>query len=316
MNCKFKETGFKNRLFDKDLYEIKVIPKGNIKGAVVVMPSLNRQIGSYAQLMQALAENGYLALGIDPIGSGNSSMTEWEAKCIDEFIGDKLTLPGKSYPTYIFNKLILDDYARLIMKTKLSIGKLPLFLLGDGIGGEASKILSAKMQNEISGIVISGIFNYGLRESLIQKYAQHCCNSYGSNCPIKSPNCLAKSCFSLGKKPSSSNSSLDNAFSPKTYTSLRDCLSLSRLGSKRNTINKMDKMLSILILTGKNDSYGKFGDYGKSLYGYLYRNGFADITLRIKENCSHNIFTPQNSKELGEEIAIWLDDSIEIKANL
>ena len=117
-----------NRLFEQS-WEVD-----NPKGGVVIVHGLGEHSGRYAHVAANFNENGYSVYSYDHIGHGQSE-------------GKKAYIESMSD--------VADDCGQFLDRTRLKLGKLPLFVLAHSMGGQIFAYLAVRELPKIDGVIFS-----------------------------------------------------------------------------------------------------------------------------------------------------------------
>jgi len=79
--------------------------------------------------------------------------------------------------------------------------------------------------------------------------------------------------------------------------------------SKSDTIYKTNE-LQFLIISGKGDPVGEYGEGVKAMREVYSGHGFLDITLEIVEDARHEVLNEVNKEETYKFIVEWLEKSL------
>ncbi|MEA3286542.1 MAG: alpha/beta hydrolase [Candidatus Marinimicrobia bacterium] len=105
------------------------------KGIVIITHGVAEHSGRYAHVAQSLVEGGYTVVGFDLRGHGKSS--------------------GKRNYINSFQDH-LNDLGTVIIRTKASFPKLPIFLFGHSMGGGIVTLFTIERHPAAKGILLSG----------------------------------------------------------------------------------------------------------------------------------------------------------------
>lgn len=310
-----EKFSFRSSLDDRLLYSKLYVPKDKIKGTVIIFHGLNDHINRYKELMEHIAENGYVCGGFDMLGHGRSVHSQEE-------LGSFSKKDGYKY--------IIKDSLRFVKMIKKHFNSLPVFVLGSDFGSSIAKICAAKMPKDISGMILSGFGEFSAKDAITLNSLQKIKKNNGSHyrCDIMTKALVSSLDFHFRNEKGTKSflsreekvllSFESDALCNFVYTAggLTDVFKVYKISKNKTILPKLDKMLSILALSGDNDAVGDFTKAGKRLYTSLYDKQFADITLRFIEGAKHDIFSDRKKSEAFNEITQWLDDSLEIKANM
>lgn len=75
----------------------------------------------------------------------------------------------------------------------------------------------------------------------------------------------------------------------------------------RDNMKDIPKNVPILMASGREDPVGRYGKAVRQVYGMYKRAGVRDITLRLFDDCRHELHNEVNREEVYEWIGNWLE---------
>ena len=90
-----------------------------------------------------------------------------------------------------------------------------------------------------------------------------------------------------------------------TVSAMHDLVKLNRIANSRKFFKKLDKSIPVLIVSGDSDPVGDYSKGVKKVYNRL-KNG-RDVTLKLYENCRHEIHNDTCRNEMIEDILEFLE---------
>ena len=98
-------------------------------------------------------------------------------------------------------------------------------------------------------------------------------------------------------------------FTDFTYTNnaYEEVFGLIKKVSTIQNIKKIPEYLSVLIISGAKDPFGKFGVGPKWLYEALSHQGVKDITLSLYDRSHHDLLHDQQRLEVYKDVLDWLN---------
>lgn len=271
------------------------IPDGEIKGIFHIVHGMTEHIERYDPLMSYIAQNGFVAFGYDNLGHGKTARDDselgfiannngWKYLVNDVSVFDKIIsnlYPDK--PIYLFGHSMGSFIARLAA-TNFGDMYAKLIICGTGgrnpmsrIGILLCKILKAvKGEKYISDFIINMAFgSYNKRFEGDSKYSW-----------------LTKD-FEMIEKYK------DDKFCTFKFTvsAMQDLITLTDLCNRRSWYKEIRKDLPILLISGSDDPVGNYGKGVNQVYNDLIKSG-ADVTLKLYENCRHEILNDSCRSEV------------------
>ena len=115
--------------------------KEEYKGVIQIVHGMQEHIGRYSDFANFLVKHGYIVIGHDHLGHGNTAKTEEE-------LGHFSNQNGWDY--------LVEDIHRIQNQMQQEYLGLPYIILGHSMGSLLVRTYVAKYQDNISGIIISG----------------------------------------------------------------------------------------------------------------------------------------------------------------
>lgn len=289
------------------IYGIRWLPENrSIIGILQIAHGMQEFIDRYDEFAKTLAEKGFLVIGNDHLGHGNSviSKTDWG------FFSDQNG-----------GAVLLEDMHVLMNITKEQYPKIPYFLLGHSMGSFLTRQFITFYGNELQGAIIVGtgcqpyisvkagqlltvivakFKGWRYRSKFIDNLA------LGGNNKRFEPSRTPKDWLSRDKKI------VDNyiadernnfMFTLNAYKNMFDFILY--LYDKKNLIH-MPKLMPILIISGKDDPVGNFGKGASKVYKSFIKLGMRVVTFKLYEGYRHEIINEAGREIVYEDILLWL----------
>ncbi|MGL5151126.1 MAG: lysophospholipase [Clostridium sp.] len=277
----------------------------NPKGIVQIFHGMVEHIGRYDEFAKFLNINGYVVVGDDHRGHGNTSSPE-----------------GLGYLGHDgFNRIVQDE-KEISDFIKGEYGGLPLYILGHSFGSFIAQEYLIRYSNEIDGIIFSGsakqdgidikagklvaciqkmLFDDRKKARLIDKLAF---GGYNKN--IKNP----KSKFDWLSRDEREVELYANdkfcAFVPSINFYYNLFNGLCKL-YKEDRLKEIRKDIDILVMSGDKDPVGKNGKSVKRLYEQYKRLGIKNTSIKLYEEGRHEMLNELNKEEVYVFIEKWID---------
>ena len=291
-----------------NIHTVMWLPEGNIKGVVQIVHGITENIFRYEQLAKVLTSNGIAVVGNDLIGHGLS-------------INDKKMYFG---PVGSWN-FIVNDVIKLkkIIEEKLNIKDI--ILLGFSLGSFVVRTISIDYQNEYSKLVLIGT---GYLSNIEFKLANFMTNKeikkYGDDKCTAAIKKLAFDTYNKNFKPNktefdwlcSNEESLkkyiedDLSYKKITGGLFRELLFGMNYTCNAKNIEKMNKNIRILMLSGDKDAVGKNGKGVNKLFNLYKKKGIENIELKLYNKCRHDLLHEFNYDIIQQKILEWINKSI------
>ena len=281
------------------------IPDGEIKGIFHVVHGMCEYIGRYEPMFSFFAENGYLCCGYDNLGHGETARNEEELGFIAHKDGWK--------------HLVNDVKAFEDAVVKLYPDK-PVFLMGHSMGSFIVRLAAEKGDLPAQKLIACGtagpnpISGAGLlltklirllrgekhRSALINAVAF---GSYNKRFEGDTP-------FEwLTKDETVIAQYMENAASGYIFTvsGMHDLIELIRVSNRGAWFSSLPKDLPVLLIAGEDDPVGDYGKGVKTVYRKLSAAGQKEVTLKLYENCRHEIHNDTCRDEMFADILAFLE---------
>lgn len=276
------------------------IPVGEIKGIVHIIHGMCEYIGRYSHVFSALAEEGYLCCGYDNLGHGNTARDSEE-------LGFIANNDGWKY-------LISDVAAFEDAIKKLYPGK-PIYLFGHSMGSFIARMAAEGFRGNYEKLIICGTGGtnpatpFGLLATNIFSLIKG--KKYRSDFIIN----LAFSGYNKRFTGESQNEwiSTDKSVVAKydkdpfciykfTVSAMHDLIKLNQLANRKGWYKALRKDLPILLIAGTEDPVGNYGKGVTEVYKKLKASGNENLTLKLYENCRHEIHNDSCRNQVFEDI--------------
>ncbi len=286
---------------------IRWIPENQtIIGILQIAHGMVEFIDRYDEFARVLAENGFLVVGNDHLGHGNSVLNKTDWGFFSEQNGAGV---------------LLEDMHLLLNITKELYPRIPYFLLGHSMGSFLTRQFITVYGNELKGAIIVGtgcqpyIFVKAgqLLSVIIAKYKGWRYRSglidylaLGSNNKRFEPGRTPKDWLSRDKKIVDDYLADDRnnfVFTLNAYKNMFDFILY--LYDKRNLV-QMPKALPLLIISGKDDPVGDFGKGVLKVYESFNTLGMEAVSLKLYEGYRHEIINETGREIVYNDIIQWL----------
>lgn len=289
---------------------VKYLPEGDIKAILQIAHGMVEFIDRYDGFASYLCDKGFLVVGNDHLGHGESvtSKDNW----------------GYFAKEDGYNK-VLEDIHTVTELTKKEYPNKPYFLLGHSMGSFFARYYICKYGNELDGAIVMGT---GQQSSSTLKAGKAVCKilaafkgwKYRSNLV----NGMALGSYNKKWEPSKTHCDwlTKNDEIVKTYVREPKCtftftlngyynlFSVIGANIDSNNLAKMPKELPVLITSGEDDPVGNFGKDPKAVYEIFNSLGMKDVSLKLYPNDRHEILNETDSDLVKDDIYAWLTSKI------
>lgn len=274
------------------------------KGIVQLVHGMQEHIGRYDEFANVLADCGYVVVGHDHLGHGNTVKNEKEF--------------GYFADTDGWNRLV-DDIHILQNQIQKEYPKLPYIIMGHSMGSLLVRTYVTKYKDNLSGIIISG--TSGQKTGLIagQFLTKLVMLFKGKKYKSKLLEYLVTGSFNKKFKPNRTKADWTTRDyeqvdkyekDPKcgknfTAVAYYDLLNGTYYLSKQKNINKTPN-IPILIFSGDKDPVGENSKGVIRVYNMLKKAGIENVTIRLFKDGRHEMLNEINKEEVYYFIIDWL----------
>ncbi|MCR5451356.1 MAG: lysophospholipase [Lachnospiraceae bacterium] len=295
------------------IHAVKWEPEeGSPLGVVQLIHGMIEYIERYSDFAEYLTGLGFIVMGHDHIGHGDSvsSSDEWG-------------IMHAAFPDYVMVEDIYSNY-KLIRK---QYPALPHFILGHSMGSYMLRMFLAEKSDDLydlSGAVIMGtgtspdnVTSMGL------KVVNFLSRIFGRNHKSKFVEGLM---FGGGpyKKFNTSGEDPENSWLTKDvdivkrYYNEPKCRFAFSLGAYKglisavyydnqlSNVSKIQKQLPVFFVSGTDDPVGDFGVGVKTAYSLFKKAGITDVTMKLYDGDRHEILNETDREKVYSDIGDWM----------
>lgn len=283
--------------------------KNTIKAVLQLAHGIAEHIGRYDTFGRFMANNGFAVIGNSHLGHGQSALEE-DRGFFSETDG---------WGTAVC------DMRRVYDAARVKYPAVPYFLLGHSMGSFLTRTFLIRYPNLLNGCIISGtgqqtgiLLDIGRAAASVER------RFYG---PKKKSASLNLLCFGAY------NRRIQNHRTPCDWlTRDRDIVDkfiaddtcgfvpsiglfndllggIKFVGSQKN-INKMQKDLPILFISGTEDPVGDYGAALKKIINRFNKAGISDVTLKMYEGARHEVLNETNKREVFSDVLNWMQSKM------
>ncbi|MBR6398033.1 MAG: alpha/beta hydrolase [Lachnospiraceae bacterium] len=287
------------------------VPEGAPKGVVQIAHGIAEYIGRYEAFMLFLAENGYVAVGNDHLGHGQS------AARLDErgFFAER---DGWDY--------VVRDMKRLRDQVREEYHDLPYIFFGHSMGSFLTRTFLILYPDLYDAAILSGtgqqspaLINSGYlaAEMLTRLKGPHASGkmlndmAFGSYCkkidnPVTEFDWLSRDPVTVEKYIA------DPLCGFVCKCSLyRDMMGGLKFLTNQRNIDRMNKEAPVYFMSGAEDPVGDYGAGVKKAYKAFCDAGLRDVMIRLYPGGRHEMLNETNREDVMQDILNWLNDRIE-----
>ncbi len=280
-------------------------PQGNICGVVQIVHGIADHIGRYEEFANYLNSLGILVVAEDHMGHGLSTSAE-ETPCYFE---------GGWFSA------VKDTY-NLLKMTKEEFPDVAYILFGHSMGSFMTEtILQCYPDCGLSGCALCGSGwqpEVALRAGL--RIANVGCRIHGEKTPNSRIQSLLFGAYNMkvehprtpydwvNRVSREVDMLIEDNLHCKAVTAglARDMLEGISFIQQRDNLEKLNKNLPVLFISGGDDPVGTFGDGVRKLVQTYEEIGMTDITTHIYPLGRHEILRELNKQEVFEDIRNWI----------
>ena len=275
-----------------------------IKGIIQLVHGMQEHIGRYTELAEFLVKEGYVVIGHDHLGHGD---TVKEGDITGHFANEK----G-------WDRLV-EDVHLLQNRIKAEYPNLPYIIMGHSMGSLVVRTYITKYKDNIDGVILSGTSGqkYGLVLGIclikfmkIIKGKEYKSNFIeylvtGSFNRKFKPNKTKIDWTTRDKTVITNYMEDDKCGQNFTLQAYEDLLKGTYYLSRQKNINKTLN-IPILIFSGEKDPVGGNGKGVKRVYHMLKKAGVENVTMKLFPEARHEMINETNKEEVYEMIIHWL----------
>ncbi len=302
----FSDYSFLSSDGKTDIHVRCCTPDREIKGVVQLAHGIAEHIRRYDGFMEYLASKGFVAVGNDHLGHGESFKGEENLGFFAEENG--------------WEKVI-SDMKTLHDMTARTYPGLPYFLFGHSMGSFLARTYIIRFRTGLTGAVICGtgqqagaLVAAGKLLSGIEikkngaKYKSELLNNIAFGNYIKQFDETRTVADWLSRDPEIVDKYLEDplcGFIP-TAGLFRDMMGGIEFISKASNIGRINKELPVLFISGEKDPVGENGKGVIRAYKKFIAAGISDVTLKLYPDCRHEILNEYGKEEVMSDVGAWL----------
>ena len=278
----------------------------NPKGVIQISHGISEYIERYDEFAKYFNELGYIVVGNDSIGHGNSVSVEKGPM----YFGGENSYEYLIKDTYTLYNTIREKYI-----------DIPYYMLGFSLGSFVMRCLVIQKQINIDGLILVGSgHNSNIEIQLgkfmckleLKKHKDNEVTDKINDLAINAHNKKFKNtrtCMDwLCSNEEAIDTYLNDSRIKKDYTIgiFRELLNSMSFACDKKNISKMYKKTPVLFLSGSDDAVGGFTKGVKKTYNMFKKCGVENIDMKLYPNLRHDLFHEKNNKEIFDDIEKWL----------
>ncbi|HIX65348.1 MAG TPA: alpha/beta hydrolase [Candidatus Anaerotruncus excrementipullorum] len=304
MNITIKQIEFKSSNGQAQIFGWIYQPE-RARAAVQIVHGMSEHMGRYHEFMRMLAQNGYVACGIDQLGHGRSA-------------GEG---PKGFFAEQDGWKRLLDDQARFGKIVSSELPGLECFLLGHSMGSFIARLYAARYPKALAGLILMGTARAGLRTEMAMRMAAAAAKKHG---PYFVDHSFDKYLFIpfnqhfspkvtdfdwLSRDAQAVQQYVNDPACGFTFTTsgLRDLFTLLNSCNQPKCFAALEKSMPLLLVSGEQDPVGEFGMGVTRVYDRYLKAGMQDVELVLYDGARHELLHETNRQQVFQDLLDWLD---------
>lgn len=284
-------------------------PNKPAHGILQIVHGMAEYIERYETLANYLTQQGWVVVGHDHLGHGES---------VDTY------LPHGFFDKKKGPEILIDDTLQVTKNIKKEYPTLPLFILGHSMGSFVVRNYLKDNSELVNGAILMGTgsekkelsyvlpilrqLNYFQPTKINETIDRLAFGNFRKKFPEKgsSFNWLSKNQENVRRYDLDPNTGFifsNNAF----YTLFQ----LMHTATKKDWPKGISTKLPVLVISGENDPVGDFGKGPRKTASELKEHGLAHLTLHLYHNLRHELLNEEDSDLIMSDITEWMEMCIE-----
>lgn len=308
---KFEDFFYESSTGCNRIHARKCVPDGEPRAIVQIVHGIAEHINRYDDFMCFLAEHGFVAVGNDHLGHGQSVASPVDLGFFAEENGwDR----------------VVEDMDKLRGQMRQLYPDLPYVFFGHSMGSFLTRTYLILHPEKYDAAILSGtghqspalvfggcaVADYMVRSKGPRGSGQTMNDiAFGSYCKkIENP----RTPFDwLSRDEANVDRYISDplcGFVAKASL-YRDMMHGIRFITRQKNIDKMSKEQPIYFMSGEADPVGDYGKGVEKAYQAFCRAGLHDVTIRLYPNGRHEMLNETNKDMVYEDILNWLNAKME-----
>jgi alpha-beta hydrolase superfamily lysophospholipase len=285
------------------------VPDGDVRAVVQIVHGMVEFVGRYSGFAAFLADHGFLVVGNDHLGHGES------------VVEDK----DHGYFGQDGNSLLISDMHTLRTMTQAEYPNVPYFMLGHSMGSFFTRQYIIEHGEGLAGAIIMGT---GWQSRAAIGFARGFCGFQGALLGQRHRSriidALAFGSNNRRFKPARTRSDwltkdeeivdwycaeewCQFRFTVNAYSAMFKAIKISQ---DRDLMKNIPDDLSLLFVSGADDPVGDFGNGVKKAYQEYCANTRCDIDIRLYRGDRHEILNELDKDKVYGDILKWLEKTM------
>lgn len=305
-----KKEEFYYKSADKEtmIHAVRWIPEEEPKAIIQISHGVTEYILRYEELAQYLTKRGYLVIGNDDLGHGDSI---------------------NKYPMYFGPEgswfIASSDIHTCLVLSKEKYNHLPCYILGFSLGSFLARTNLINYPEDYDGTILLGTGQQSkLAISLGLIMAKKMAKKMGDTKTGEEIDNLTYDSYNKKFTPiktkfdwlCANEDAIEEYMNDKkrgdSFTAglFRELLLGMKYAGDNSNISKMRKDIPILLLSGEQDPVGEFGKGVIRLNKKFNKMGINDVSMKLYPNMRHDILHEKEYQKVYTDIDYWLKDKI------
>ncbi len=280
---------------------------GECRAVLQLTHGMQEFIDRYEPFATYLADNGFLVVGHDHIGHGQSIVTEKDWGYF---------APGNA------GRILVQDMHQLRLLTQKDHPGLPYFMLGHSMGSFLLRRYIVSRGEGLHGAIVMGsgftephssemgilmtrtlakVFGWRHRSVLLTKLAFRKNHRFDMSGKDLENNWLTRDPEIV--KWYYSQPGCTYTFTLNGYKNLFETVRFSCL---QENVDKVPKDLPVLVVSGAEDSVGGYGEGVRKVTDMFRQAGLRDVELSLYEGYRHEILNEIGKEKVFEDLRDWM----------
>ena len=301
----FNSSTGKNRIHVR-----RCVPDGQVRAVVQIMHGIAEHISRYDDFMAFLASNGFVAVGTDHLGHGQSIEKP-------EQMGFFAEKNGWDY--------IIKDEEILRLAMKQTYPNVPFVLFGHSMGSFMARTHIIRYPGGFDAAIISGTGNQGaalvnsglfMGNLVTALKGAHHYSKFLNNLAFGSYNKIYENPRTEYDWLTRDTEVVDKyiadplcGFIP-TCSLFRDMMTGVKFITNVNNLKSMKKDMPVYFMSGDKDPVGECGKGVKLAYENFKKAGMKDVSIKLYKDGRHEMLNEINKAEVYADILAWINSRI------
>ena len=290
-----------------EIHAIEWRGEGQIKAVLQVCHGMVEYIERYEAFASYLTDRGFVVVGHDHLGHGNS-------------VADKEDYGY--FPKESGNEYVVGDIHTLRRKTEKKYPGIPYFMLGHSMGSFLLRQYLGLYGDGISGAIVMGT---GSKSNLLLTAGKVLCRiiAFGKGWEYRSKLVNNMAFGGFNKKFSQETNGSDwlsrNPVNSQKYAKDPLCSFVFTVNAyyqmfcgilavnHQEKNGKIPKTLPIFLVAGKDDPVGNFGKSVENIYKNYKSCGIEDVSMKLYENDRHEILNEVDRSLVFDDLLTWME---------